>query len=406
MKNIACLPKIFLFLPKKVSSLPHLYYFNPTCELAVANGSPHYTAPQHLCRFESSLTPLMAVFCLPGDFILTEKKPSEKFQLLMQEYHISTAKYLTFDELNGNISASIPVIPWGKSPAASYRLKQAGCTLDWSDQLKVLYSRISSLDFLTNFLRNNPLSDYPSVRELPVTVSKISRIEALMRNWGQVVLKAPYSSSGRGLLVLRKQQLNISNRQWIDATLKQQQLLTAERWLDKTVDLSFQFKREADGNFNFLGYTFFTTNTNGQYQGHLLHQFPITEEQQALLETTGRQLSQALDQSIYALHEGFLGIDALFYRTATGQKLFPCLEINSRMNMGILSMKLEKLIHPDARGTFHIYYHPRGSFQQFIKEAEIGCPRIKKDEKLRKGILPLTDYESSDTLFGAYLQLP
>jgi hypothetical protein len=56
-----------------------VYYFNPTCELAVANGSFSYMAPRLLREFERDCSALPFVFSTLGDFVLTENKPSRQF---------------------------------------------------------------------------------------------------------------------------------------------------------------------------------------------------------------------------------------------------------------------------------------------------------------------------------------
>ncbi len=110
------------------------------------------------------------------------------------------------------------------------------------------------------------------------------------------------------------------------------------------------FKSEID----YLGFSVFETNTNGQYQGTFLHpdmkRFVPDEKMTAFrekIESAAEILCKALKKTVYAMeHRGFLGIDALIFKHEGKLKLQPCIEINSRMNMGILAMFLENKIYP------------------------------------------------------------
>ena len=102
-----------------------------------------------------------------------------------------------------------------------------------------------------------------------------TEIETLLKSTFPLVLKAPLSSSGRGLSVLRHNELNDANRQWIGGILEQQGYLIAERWLNKQLDFSLQFKIEETGEVKCLGPSFFQTNSNGQYSGHRITSYNV-----------------------------------------------------------------------------------------------------------------------------------
>src|SRR5665648_132942 len=58
---------------------PDIFLFNPTCELAVANGSENYMAPAQLRKFEDELSTLPWILANSMDIILADKVPSQQF---------------------------------------------------------------------------------------------------------------------------------------------------------------------------------------------------------------------------------------------------------------------------------------------------------------------------------------
>lgn len=70
--------------------------------------------------------------------------------------------------------------------------------------------------------------------------------------------------------------------------------------------------------------------------------------------------------------------------------------------MGLLSIYLEKLIHPEKKGLFRTFYKPGTSFYQFSREMQKKHPLIITNQKIESGFFPLIDI-FEDTLFGAYI---
>jgi len=400
-----------------------VFYFNPTCELAVANGSFSYMPPQLLRQFEQDCSVLPFVFGTSGDFVLTENKPSPEFLNRWSEAGFEMPEFCSLKELLSETSASLGTIyPWGWSPAAHFKLKelkekcglpfQQSPVLNWTEKHTSLYERITSLCFLKQFLDDNPL-DYFIKKELIGTkVTSIEEIESLLANKYPLVLKAPLSSSGRGIQILRKPKLNNSNRQWISGILNQQTYLIVDPFLDKMVDLSFQFRINDNGQLEYLGYSIFETNSNGQYKSTFIHPeignpffSEILKETEAIIESTAKLLNEALIGSVYTtLHRGFLGIDAMIFKDTEGLKMQPCIEINSRMNMGILTMQIEKKIHKETLGKYELFYGVRGEFQQFAIKKEQDNPLKMRNGKLFSGFLPLVE-PVGEKQFGAYIIL-
>ena len=115
-------------------------------------------------------------------------------------------------------------------------------------------------------------------------------------------------------------------------------------------------------------------------------------------------LISAMENSIFPqFYEGNFGVDILVFRDENGElQVNPCLEINVRQNMGLLSLRLENFVSPEKTGIFKTFYQRGKSFGEFAREMENRFPLHVIDFKIQSGFFPLTPIRE-DTLFGAYL---
>jgi hypothetical protein len=400
-----------------------IYYFNPTCELAVANGSFSYMPPELLQQMERDLAILPAVFCTKSDFILTENPPSALFLNDLKNLGMDLPSFCSLKELEALPDGSFDsIIPWGWSPAAHFKLKylKEQCSpkfrknriFEWKEEHKALYERSASLKFLRRILNDNPLPWFIDPSLCGKIVRSCDEIDALLQVYPSIVLKAPVSSSGRGIQIIRKQKLNASNRQLISGVLKQQKYLIVEPFLNKLLDLSFQFEIMSDSEIKYHGFSVFETNSNGQYKGTFIHPdlnelLPDEDEAEVRrkIASTAKILKLALQESEFASnYQGYLGIDALLFRESDQLKMQPCIEVNCRMNMGILCLQFENLIHPKTKGKFEISPIKINNLKK-SKENFTGIEELLyRDGKIYSGLLALTELKPNSK-FGAYLSL-
>jgi hypothetical protein len=399
----------------------NVFYFNPTCELAIANGSFSYVAPQLLRDFEENCSVLPFIFSQEDDYVLTENKPSLNFTQKLTQAGFKMPIFATMKELM-NVDSFNQLLPWGWSPAAHFVLKplKEKCSFDfvnspvfnWKNEHQLLFERKTSLDFLNTLLENHPMDIFVERENTGTIVNSFAEIEILLKRQHALVLKAPLSSSGRGIQMIRKAELNTSNIQWIRGVMNQQGYLIAESYHEKITDLSFQFSISHSGEAEYLGYSVFETNSNGQYKNTLIlpqaeglemkaFDFPYEE----MIKSTAPALTSHLKNSVFTKwHRGYLGIDAMIYKNHDGIKIQPCIEINSRMNMGILTMQARHNIHPEAHGKFELFYGKKGAFEHFARQMEHDKSLKFKDDKPFSGFLALTEPDASKQ-FGAYILL-
>ena len=403
--------------------VPNIYIFNATCEMAISNGTVSFMPNRILTRFEQDLDVLPICYAESEDVILVNQIPDAKFLESLQDVGISIPRFKLFPQALNNQAflkeEKAYLKPWGWSPRIHHQLApfKSQCSqayldqpnANWKTEHKELYSRKLALECLEYITSNSPSNKYISRDIFPVICTKQSEVEELQNKWQQVVIKSPWSSSGRGLQVLRKAFINKSVEQALGGVLKSQGYVMVEALVDKQLDFSVQFHSDGKGNLEFLGFGFFDTNDNGQYQANYIGYTPnlfnqsLSKEEQELLVT---EIEKALKEyNITDEYCGYLGVDCMLFLDTKGEmKVQPCLEINLRYNMGTIAIKLNPYIHSESKGTFNIYADAKSDFVSFNKKMAQEHPFEMKDGKWFKGYLPLTS-PNQDKLFGAYLFL-
>lgn len=405
---------------------PDIYYFNPTCELAVANGSINYMASAKLRRFEEELSTLPGILALPKDLVLVNRRPSDQFKDQMQSAGFVLPVYEIEDNLYSDQAFEEKqygfLFPWGWSPSAHKLLLhfKPGCSsefqtssvCEWREIHRELYSRKSSLELLTQFITKHNFDNILDINDLPEICTDQSQIISLQKKWGKVVVKAPWSASGRGLQILRPNEYNQTNSQVIGGFLKQQGYVVAGPWHDKLVDLSFQFFSRGNGKVEYKGVTTFSTDGKGRYSGNHIQEFPpdlesgVKEFMVENLPVIHNAVQNILNTSSYATdYYGWLGVDAMIYKSEDGNlKIHPCLEINCRFTMGAIALKLRDHLAEGSVGEFKILHGKPGDLNHYCVDKMIIEPIEREKGKIEAGFLPLTPIlpESS---FGAFLRV-
>ena len=382
------------------------HIFNPTCEMEVANGEVSYMPPVYLQKFTEDLEMLPLVYAKPNDCVLLRQPPDLQHIERLRMAGFDLPSFLLLSEIK-SLSKEYKPRPWGWSPAIVKQLKTLEAV--WNSELKPFFSRQFSLNILQQLLQNN----LPRVIDSNKTAryaNSLSEVENLLLQWGRAVIKAPYSSSGRGVQILRNSQLNVNIINRTRSIIAAQGGVMVEPYYDKICDFAYEFKI-VDGVISFAGYSSFLTNENGQYEGHVLPFNPNNFSKEAanlwnigVVNAALEELLPILQNSgIAALYEGYFGVDALIFRDSDGSvRLQPCLEINLRNNMGIVALHLEKHIADYSICEFKIISNTSVSLTIFDKDFTVKYPLVMEGSKIVSGYLPITPpAENAQTM--AYL---
>ena len=98
-------------------------------------------------------------------------------------------------------------------------------------------------------------------------------------------------------------------------------------------------------------------------------------------------------ERIAPYYTGYFGVDMMAYRDKRGNTLLhPFVELNLRMNMGMVARKLaDRFLPPETEGRYRVDYYPKPGelHNDHIARLKTNPPRIT-DGKLLRGYLALT----------------
>lgn len=404
--------------------LPDTYFFNPTCEPAIANGSPYYTAPARLRKLEYDLGYLPGWLGEEKDQVLLQGTACPEYESKMRKLGFRLPGFINLEKALSDADWTARpkgrLFPWGWSPALYQLFRnvlpsyqddfQQSAVANWLPDHKNLYSRLTGIGLLDQLFVQGTADWLPGRTELPVVCTTPEQIYGAIGRHKRAVVKSPWSSSGRGLLLFPNVDTRKKNEEVLSGMLNQQGFVTVEPWLDKVMDLSYQFFAMA-GTISDRGRTLFETDRKGRYiRNFLTDQSGATDEVSSFLEGHDAEvvsrLLEALSKSGYAtLYEGWIGVDALIYRSDEGAlKFHPLVEINGRFTMGAIALKIREYLAPGSKGFMQLFYSKSANFQSFCSKQEAEKPLVMEGQKIISGFLPLTP-PHPEHHFGAYVEV-
>lgn len=346
----------------------NIHYFNPGHETAVNNASPYYTPPANIAAMQEELSFLPAWYADREDKVLVDSKDEVYYSYLTEKFS-TLAQPISQDELIRYRDANVSL--WGVSPQAIRYFEELNKGLEinlnipeWREEYKYLNSRLAARDCLSKLIDSIPLLSQAIIPQFYTNLDDINR--AVDTSIYQLLTKAPYSSSGRGLLWLPATGLTRTENQILHGILKKQGGVSIERVLDKQMDFAMEFMADGKGNIAFAGYSLFYTNAKGGYEANYIGSQKSIIEQLSekisldLLDSVKGKLINILSKKLATLYNGCIGVDMLIYLEDNEYKLHPCVEINMRYNMGFLSCRLyENYIATQSCGKFYIDFNPK-----------------------------------------------
>lgn len=386
------------------------YIFNPDNDLALAFGGENYTAPPMASRLRYDLQMLPAWYCDSNTLILADAVENA-------EWLDSISRQLP---INSNIvkSSQLPsldceYVPWGWSFDMRKRLIDKGVECDqlpskeYIDTLRRLSHRSISIK-IHNDLREMLDHNFSSI---PVELYDLESIKSFAKSHPCCYLKAPWSSSGKG--VFRVLDLDaIDFQRWSSGVLSRQGSLMGEVSLDKVMDFAMEFYCEK-GVTTFAGYSIFNNDNHCSFDSGLvmsttmLHEkiISIYKDESTLMVVRGA-LENILTNLIAPHYTGYLGVDMLLYQEFGEIKLNPCVELNLRMTMGAVTSLLgNRMIADGVMGRFVIEYHKKSqNMIEYINTKSEISPVKYVDGKITSGIQFLTPIYN-EVCYCAYLEI-
>lgn len=344
-----------------------LRIFNPDHDLALASNLANFTSPHAGRQLRHDLDWLPALWTDSDSIVLVEDK--ERAGRAVRRRNVANYSFATARQLPTLDIDSIE--PWGWNAALCAQLKRMGVDkrlLPSADELNTI-RELSHRRTAARLLRQ--LSTDGTIGEAKECKSR-EDIVSMLETHQELVIKAPWSSSGRGLRFLSAAKDDLARHEgWIRNTLARQGSVMAEPRYHNVKDLGMEFTSDGLGNIRYEGLSLFHTS-NGAYTGNIL----ATEQakmqcltsrfiSEELLLTVRDNICSTLGPMLKNKYQGPLGIDMMVVRcdSQDGRPLFmlhPCVEINLRRTMGHVALAAEHLYNPngddDLRYVMRIAY--------------------------------------------------
>lgn len=287
-----------------------LHIFNPENDMALASGLPGYTPPANIREYRRRNRFLPRMWAEPGDVVWDGES--------------------ALAPLFADGAEAPEICPWGWSPALVHELSVAGVPArylpdkEWLARLRQLSGRES-----TASLQREWGLDVRACHSL-------DEVEQSVEEWGHVVMKSPWSSSGKGLM----QTDNPNWRGWVRRILAGQGAVVVERFMAHDLDFAMEF-RLSSGVAEYLGLNVFRTDAHGHFIDNVQASVGGNESLVTSLLRCPDVLSEVRAWYLQRLpriaswYSGPVGVDMM---VLTGGTLHPCVEINWRMTMGMVAV--------------------------------------------------------------------
>jgi hypothetical protein len=384
-----------------------IYLFNPENDMALANFTPYYKAPSEIIRMANDLSMLPAWYAPEGSAI----KVDSLSRVSLWREQCPASDFLP-DVIWSAEWENMPYKPWGWSPSLLYTLRKAGINDSFllSDmqmgQIRVLSGRQCCVKILESFSRMDGLCGKA------MTCNSMTQVKKYITSLERCVLKAPWSGSGRGIMYVSSKEWNDSAEGWVSRVLRVQGEIMVEPLYNKVCDFAMEFYADGNGSVSFVGYSLFDTDAHGNYKGNfllsdgqikkILSQYIPDEVFDNVCRTMEGSLASLLNKD----YCGFLGVDMMICLEDGRYLLHPCVEINLRMNMGVVSHTIfNRYVHCLSHGKYIVkYYSEDGEAWDAFCQMKATYKLHLCDGKLAEGYMPLTPVKQ-DTHYHAFLLL-
>ena len=367
-----------------------LYLFNPETDLALATDGASYTASEKVRKMALDLAALPVWYAPSGSAILVPDESCAQF-ITSISFKLGKNIFLVREKKFPHEGIT-KVHPWGWNRALRNKLLRMGLGSDILPSEKTLenWRRLSSRTTATDMMRL--FKDVAYCGGESVNLYSVEDCQSYATSVPSgVVFKSPWSSSGKGLSWCRTDFLE-RHRRWCSHVLMEQGAVIAQPIMERIYDFAMEFHGDEDGHWRFVGYSLFKTNAQGAYEGNLL--LTDTEIENHLSSFIPRSaLWRIRDIYLKVLqkidYQGYMGIDMMVCKNLDGDYLIhPCVEMNWRMNMGVLSHQLTELfVDKQVKATFRVENYPS---PQALQEA-LSCQK----DKLLMQLTPITEKTTS-----------
>ena len=319
-----------------------LLVFNPEHDLALAANLSNFTAPHAGRQLRADLGFIPAIWAAANDFVLVENVEDAERRFLRLTRR-PFGRFIAKDLLCKLQFSAVDV--WGWDLAIRAYLLRWGVeavvmpTVTQIDAIRQLSHRRHAMQLLESLQMPGTIGCASETDQMEMIADRLHRGEHL-------VVKAPWSSSGRGVRFMEGD-MNIYDKGWVRHVIEKQGSVMVEPYYNKVKDFGMEFVSDGKGIVSYVGLSLFQTS-NGAYTGNILAS--EDEKEHMISRYISVDLLKAIRQKICTLmgvllkdrYAGAFGIDMMVVRRDDGDGflLHPCVEINLRRTMGHVAISL------------------------------------------------------------------
>lgn len=319
--------------------------------MALGCGRDSYNAPAWTLQFRHDLELLPAYVAEPGSLILVQDATASQQWINEQGLDVEAidAKHL-------RTLRDVAIKPWGWSMPLCKELAHAGV------HESLLPTREQMVTARNLAHRRTSIAVHEAIRQecgrefspIPVEIDNPGAVQEWSMQHPGCFIKTPWSGSGRGIY----RAIDTGTQQferWCHGAIARQGSVLCEVALDKVMDMALEFSC-SEGACEFVGYSVFKSDGQNQYGGGIvasieqLHDI-IAHHYPAIDEMT-EAMRRVVERLIAPHYSGYLGVDMLLYRDGDMVEIDPCIEVNLRCTMGLVTSVLGE--RHGKRGTFAI----------------------------------------------------
>ncbi len=387
-----------------------MYLFNPDHDLALANFMSNFTSPASARKLKSDLAMLPIWYAPDNAVVIAEGKLNHCFLENLKSKLPIHNTLVSFPQLE--YYPRVKMNPWGWNPALRRQLLESGIdeqiipTLTQLETIKSYSGRQNAVRLLSELKKLN--DNYCGESYFFINIDEL--LNYVYASQSDQVLKMPFSGSGKGIVWIKGE---ITDKQidWCKRVVYKQGGVVIEPVLNRVQDFAMEFESN-DSGIQFIGYSLFQSATSGAYVGNILMSDADIEKKlsvfigAALLNELKSKLEIKLS-TYFPKYRGYLGVDMMICKSAdTTFQLQPCVEINMRMNMGIVAHRLyERFVHPNSSGIYSInYFKKEGEAKSYEQKMRADYPSIIENGKVKNGYFALTPVDEK-TSYAAYISI-
>lgn len=361
--------------------MPKLWMFYPENDVALASGLSRFTAPKNAVALRRDCSFLLRWIASEGDVVIHSDVNGHFERSAMDLFGLEGKRFSVYDIGRSDYGLR----PWGWSAASRELLNRSGIPLSALpsdhalERLRQLSHRRISIEIGSRLAAAGI-----AIPPMPAEVFSAEELQRLLLRGERLMIKAPWSSSGRGVVDSTSLKSDELLRR-IAGIIRRQGSVVVEKHLECVENFAMLFD-VAGSKARFIGLSVFENRNGAAYSGNIVApQSVLRQRLTSVIEATALDnisctLENVLSELIGKNYEGYCGVDMMLYNADDGEtRIAPCIELNLRMTMGIVALLLaEKRLAPGSTGMMTM--SPVEDFRN----------AVIKNGQLVEGAIPLT----------------